>query len=176
MSIEEIICKYGKDILRFCRFTAGERDNGDDLYQDTMLYLMNHLDSFDTSENSVKSLAMSIAVFLWKSKKRKYARRMSIVPMESIDALEERNDGAQDIPVIQDTPEELLIRKEEVEFLRLSIIKLPEKYRLPLLLHYLSEMQIKEIGEVLKLPESTVKTRLKRAKDLLRKEMEKYEG
>lgn len=33
---ERFVLKFGKDILRFCRMTAGDAENGDELYQDTM--------------------------------------------------------------------------------------------------------------------------------------------
>ena len=37
---ERFVLKFGKDILRFCRMTAGDAENGDELYQDTMLKLL----------------------------------------------------------------------------------------------------------------------------------------
>ena len=36
---ERFVQKFGKDILRFCRMTAGDAEYGDELYQDTMLIL-----------------------------------------------------------------------------------------------------------------------------------------
>ncbi len=37
---ERFVLKFGKDILRFCRMTAQDAENGDELYQDTMLKLL----------------------------------------------------------------------------------------------------------------------------------------
>ena len=37
---EEFVMDSGKDILRFCRLTAGGREAGNELYQDTMLALL----------------------------------------------------------------------------------------------------------------------------------------
>ena len=37
---EQFVLKFGKDILRFCRMTAGDAEDGDELYQDTMLRLL----------------------------------------------------------------------------------------------------------------------------------------
>lgn len=171
MDMEEIIQVRGKDILRFCRFTAGERDCGDELYQDTMLYLMEHTGLIQT-EKPVKGLVMSIAVFLWKSKKRKYARRMKLVTTESLDALAEENTEPADPG---ETTEELAIRRAEIERMRAHLVKLPEKYKWPLLMYYLSGMDVREIGRTLKLPPPTVKTRIRRAKEMLRKEMDEHE-
>ena len=37
---EQFVLDYGKDILRFCRMTCGAKESGDELYQDTMLKLL----------------------------------------------------------------------------------------------------------------------------------------
>lgn len=36
---EQFVLDNGKDILRFCRITAGNEEMGNELYQDTMLKL-----------------------------------------------------------------------------------------------------------------------------------------
>ena len=49
---------------------------------------------------------------------------------------------------------------------------LDEKYRLPVTLHYIEGFRTQEIAAMLKVPEGTVKTRLRRAREMLRKELE----
>jgi RNA polymerase sigma-70 factor (ECF subfamily) len=49
---------------------------------------------------------------------------------------------------------------------------LPEKLRLPLVLCYANGMTYAEVAEVLRLPQSTVRGRIHRAKQQLRKELE----
>lgn len=51
------------------------------------------------------------------------------------------------------------------------ILELPEKYRIPIHLFYYEEYSVKEIASVLKMPLSTVKIRLKRGRELLKKRM-----
>ena len=60
----------GRDILRFCRLTTGDRETGDELYQDTMLILLEKGARLDPVQNT-KSYALSVAILLWKNKKRK---------------------------------------------------------------------------------------------------------
>ncbi|MGN0153452.1 MAG: sigma-70 family RNA polymerase sigma factor [Lachnospiraceae bacterium] len=50
---------------------------------------------------------------------------------------------------------------------------LEEKYRLILILYYVEEFKISEISEMLDMKESTVKTRLRRGKNSLKKEYER---
>ena len=47
-----------------------------------------------------------------------------------------------------------------------------EKYRIPVYLFYTEQLTVEEISKVLKLPQVTVKTRLYKARKLLKKELE----
>jgi len=60
--------------------------------------------------------------------------------------------------------------------LGMMLEKLPEKYRLPLILYYLNGFSIKEIGEILDQPAGTVKSQLSRGKEKLKKIYEKKQG
>ena len=56
--------------------------------------------------------------------------------------------------------------------LSLALRSLPENLRLPLMLQYAEGMSYLEIARVLHLPESTVRGRIARAKEQLRKELD----
>ena len=168
--LAQVITACGPDILRFCRVTAGNSADGDELYQDTMLVLLEKRNDLDGSQN-VKSYALSVAVKLWKNKQRKAARRLHLVPQESLEALTLR--GIQ--PGKTASPEEGLLQKSQAEILRQMICQLPQRYRLPLQLHYSADLPVKEIARLMKLPESTVKTRLRRAKEQLRQKLEEMD-
>lgn len=53
-----------------------------------------------------------------------------------------------------------------------ALAQLDEKYRLPVTLHYIEGFRTGEIADMLGLPEGTVKTRLRRAREILREELE----
>jgi RNA polymerase sigma factor (sigma-70 family) len=65
-------------------------------------------------------------------------------------------------------PEERLLNKCTRDELEVTINQLPKIYRDPLLLFYYKECSLLEISKFTKLPLSTVKTRMKRAKEQLR--------
>jgi len=75
--------------------------------------------------------------------------------------------GAQTIPA----PSEAL----DVE-LRDALDRLPEKLRIPLLLHYLEGLSLKETAKALRLPVSTVKGRLFRARKALQAQLTEKEA
>lgn len=54
---------------------------------------------------------------------------------------------------------------------REALLSLPEKYRLPLYLHYYEGYTAGEIGSILGKRENTIYTRLKRGREMLKKEL-----
>ena len=55
--------------------------------------------------------------------------------------------------------------------LYLSAMELPKKYRLPIYLYYYEGYSTKEIAEILKIPNGTVCTNLRRGRELLKKHL-----
>ncbi|MCI7472125.1 MAG: hypothetical protein MSB10_00345 [Clostridiales bacterium] len=53
-----------------------------------------------------------------------------------------------------------------------AVLSLPKKYRLPVHLYYYEGLTVAEIGEILGKSESVIKTRLFRARGMLRLELE----
>lgn len=68
-----------------------------------------------------------------------------------------------------------LVRKDEQTIIGDAILELPLKQREVLIYHYFKEMTIKEIANILSTPESTIKTRLRRGKELLRNKLKNIE-
>ncbi len=68
-------------------------------------------------------------------------------------------------------PDEQVVRTEEVERLRRAVSRLAEPERAVVLAYYLGELSVAEISRALNMPEGTVKTRLHRGRQALRKEL-----
>lgn len=167
---EQFVLGNGKDILRFCVMTTGNHDSGNELYQDTMLKLLEKQGKLDARQN-VKSYALSISILLWRNKKKKYAVRKHRVSIGSLEAYEEEN-GEIGLECGEKTPEEQILEQNEIETVRAAVAVLPEKYRVPLYLQYSANMKMEEIAGCLHIPISTVKTRIRKAKSLLKQELE----
>jgi len=71
----------------------------------------------------------------------------------------------------RDSPEDLVIRREESRRVREALDSLPRHYRIVLILHHYQQLRYKEIAEVLNQPVKTVATRLYRAKLILKKKL-----
>ena len=55
-----------------------------------------------------------------------------------------------------------------------TVSKLPEMYRLPVMLFYKEELSVREISKVLGLPVGTVKVRLLRARNILKEKLRRF--
>lgn len=168
--LEKVVSLWGRDILRFCRITAGSLEWGDELYQDTMMTLLEKKEVLEEGRN-VKSYALAVALGLWRNRRQKMRRRSRLVPQESLEALAEQ--GIQ--PGLTDSPEQQLLQQIQAEAVRKMVAALPEKYRLPLQLHYSADLPLREVAAILGLPENTVKSRLHRARQILKQKLEESE-
>lgn len=160
--LEQYINAYGRDLYSFCRSVTASRQEAEDLYQDTFLKLY-ELGERLVIEKNPKSYLMGISVNLYRNYKRKLSARRRITgTWQSVEEL------AEDIPADRRLTEEEVIVQEECRALRFAVSQLPDKYRIPLLLFYMEELSLAEIAAALKLPEGTVKSRIHRAKKILR--------
>ena len=156
---ESFVMNAGPDILRFCRIITNNKEQGDELYQDAMVLLLEKRASLKAEQNS-KSYALSVAVLLWKNKKKKYANRMRIAPVSS---LEEHQETVSSFAADWDTtPEQMMINKQEIAEVRNAVQMLPEKYRIPICLSYSAGLTMEEIATCMKVPVNTVKTRIRK--------------
>ena len=68
--------------------------------------------------------------------------------------------------------EQTVIQNAEARELASAVMNLPIKYREVIYLFYYEELSIKEVAIVIEVKENTIKTRLKKAKELLKKGLE----
>ncbi|MBD5451926.1 MAG: RNA polymerase sigma factor [Lachnospiraceae bacterium] len=167
--LEQYIYDYGKDLYSFCCSVTRSREEAEDLYQDTFLKFYEIGEKL-VIETNPKSYLMGISVNIYRNYKRKLSIRQRIAgTQQSVEEME--------IEPVSDArlTEEKVIVQEESRLLRGAVRQLPDKYRLPVLLFYMEELPLTEIAAVLKLPEGTVKSRLYRAKKILKQKLEKSE-
>lgn len=165
--LDMCIKEYGKDIYSFCKHLACNQQEADDLYQDTFLKAVELNEKIDCANNP-KSYLLSIALRIWKNRKRKFAWRKRIADIQSI--VEERDADIEESTEL--SPEEKIISNEKVKMVRMAVNKLPEKLKIVVLLFYMEELSTAQIAEVMKVPIGTVLSRLHRGRELLRKELE----
>lgn len=163
--LESYIYAYGKDLYSFCCSVTYNRQEADDLYQDTFLKLYDMVDDLVIEKNP-KGFLMSVSINLYRNQKRKFSIRQRITGTEI--SIEE----AVDIPAKEQMTEEKVLMHEQCHRVREAVKKLPDKYRIPILLFYMEEFSLAEISRILNLSEGTVKSRIHRAKKILKQKLE----
>lgn len=68
--------------------------------------------------------------------------------------------------------EEQYLEAERKHQVRQAVAELEEKYRIPIYLYYTLQLSVSEISKILKVPDGTVKTRLHKARKLLKEKLE----
>ena len=164
--LEQVIALHGKEIYSFCMSLTRNRILADELYQDSFLKATEQLDRLQADGN-MKSYLLSVALRLWKNQKRKFAWRNRIAPMEGL--VEETISGRQEesADVLQE-----VLRQERCQTVRQAVSGLTDRYKIPVLLHYMEEMSVSQIAAIMGIPPGTVKSRLHKARKQLESELE----
>lgn len=165
--IHLLIEEYGNNLYRYCKSITYTVEDAEDLYQQTFLKAFELYKKISLNKNPCSYL-MSLATNIWRNHKSMYARHERIAPTISAQA-----EGMQ-IEDVQSGENilEQIVKKEEYARLNMSVNRLPDKQRQVILLFYAGEMSIEDIAKILKIPKGTVKSRLNKARQCLRKEME----
>jgi len=87
------------------------------------------------------------------------------------DDLRPEGEGVDSLPGNAPSPEECASRKDTAVIVRGEIEQLPHHYRAILTLYHLEGMNYREIGEIMELPEGTVKSYLFRARKRLKEKL-----
>ncbi len=164
----QCIEEHGKNVYSFCCQLTQSKQEAEELYQDTFLKAVELKGRMDWEKNP-GSYLISIALRIWKNKKRKYAWRSRIAGMEELDeGTASRESAGQE----GGSPEEIFLKQELHRQVQAAVAGLEEKYRIPVYLYYAQQFSTAQIGKMLKLPQGTVKSRLHKARELLKKELE----
>lgn len=170
--IENIISEYGNVIYKFCIKLTQNKEDGEDLYQHTFLKAVELKHRLDKNNNP-RSFLISVAVKTWKNSVRKRMRRGLIAQSIHVDTQE-----LIDIKDTRTSTEQEIIKKETESEINRAVEKLEDKFKLPIIMYYTAELPLEEIAKVLKIPKGTVKSRLHKARQIIKRELEEigYEG
>lgn len=151
------------------------RHDAEDAVADTLVKICRNMDKLmNRSEKEQKLLihqyTKNTALDRYREKKRKSSESLDEILLNQTHADEDVEEEIIDL--------ETLSSFRTLDFGRMQkyVTELPEKYKDILIMRYGEELKNKEIAEILHIPESTVATRIVRAKTMLRKMYEKDGG
>lgn len=149
ITTDELIAKYSDMVFRVAYARAQNIDDAQDITQDVFLKYIKANKRFNDEEH-LKAWLLKVAVNTGNTfVKSAWTRHRA-----------ELNEAADEVKFMDE--------KSEVYY---AVKDLPEKYRVIIHLFYYEEMSIKDICKILKLGENAVKTRLHRARGLLKEKL-----
>ncbi|MFC0270483.1 sigma-70 family RNA polymerase sigma factor [Metabacillus herbersteinensis] len=159
--IHEIMDAYGQEILQLAFSYVKNKAVAEDLTQDIFVKCYQSFHTY-SGKSKLRTWLWRIAINHCKDYlKSWYTKNVVITETE----LSYR--GTK-----KETVEQDVIQKDEDDRLASTVMSLPLNYREVIYLFYFEEMTIKEISDVISVNENTVKTRLRRAKELLKVQLE----
>jgi RNA polymerase sigma-70 factor, ECF subfamily len=161
----EVLCRkwyqaHGGAVYNYLRFHVPQPDVAEDLTAETFLHVVRAVDHFDPDKGSARAWIMTVARNALADWRRR-ARLRHYVPIGNL----------HDLVFEAPSPEERLLREEEVAHLMDGIANLSPADREVIGLRYGSELDTAEMAAVLGVGEGTVRTRLWRALGRLRDEL-----
>lgn len=158
-----LIEEYAEQIKRLAYTYVKYWSTAEDIMQEVYIKCYQKLETF-RGESSYKTWLYKIAI----NKSKDYLKSKwykNIFPSENI---------YDSILKTTDSPElQLMENQENIAFLKL-VMDLPSIYREVIILFYYEQLKISEIHEVTGVNQETLKTRLRRAKKILRNKYERW--
>ena len=164
-AFEALMRRYNRRLFRLARATLRNHAEAEDALQEAYLTAYRNLGQF-RGEAALGTWLSRLLLNECLGRLRRQARRDNVIPMQSMHD-DTRVDTMMSTPDSH-SPEKLLLRSELRALLEQKLDALPESFRLVFVLRCVEEMSVEETAAALDIPEATVRTRLFRARSLLR--------
>jgi len=159
-AFEKILLLYEDRIFNYIYHLVGQKQDAEDLTQETFIKLYTHIKTIDINKNFLVwlyKIATNTVYDFWRRKKNKKEILL---------------DELQNLETIETETTYLNIEKQEVvRDVQNALAKIKPIYRTVLLLFYKNNFTYKEIAETLNLPLNTVKIYIHRAKKELKEKL-----
>lgn len=161
----EIVGIYKNKVYRLCYRMLGNRQEAEDISQEAFIRAYVNINTYNQKykfSTWIFRIATNLCIDRIRKKKPDYYLDKEL---PGTDGLTMYSKIASSAPL----PERELESLELQETIQKEIVKLPEKYRSVIVLKYIEELSLNEISEILNLPLGTVKTRIHRGREALRR-------
>lgn len=158
--LEEWMNAFGADVIHLAYTYVNNYHLAQDIAQDVFLRAFKNMDQY-RGEGSVKTWLLAITANRAKDHLRSWAFRHELQdpdPLENVSSVE--------------TPETQVVERLVRDELWRTVFQLPLKYREVLVLYYRQELSQRDIAQALGITEESVRTRLHRGRQQLRKLLE----
>ncbi|HEX6467165.1 MAG TPA: sigma-70 family RNA polymerase sigma factor [Terriglobales bacterium] len=174
---EELVREHSRRIYNICfRFTGSGAD-AEDLTQETFIKIYRSLTSYDEQKGAFTTWITTMTRNLLVDHFRRSKQDRITDSMDS--ALGTEEDGPTLSEKIEDAkpaPDTVLASKERQKLVQQALQKISPDLREAVILRDLQDMDYREIAQVLKVPEGTVKSRINRGRAELARLLSRTKG
>jgi RNA polymerase sigma-70 factor (ECF subfamily) len=172
LAFRVIMERHNRRLYRVARVVLRNETEAEDVVQEAYLRAFTALPDF-RGESSLATWLTRIALNEALGRKRKRRRTVEI---EAVIALEERSAEIIEFPTMraEPDPERGVAQREIRQLLETAVDALPEAFRVVFVMRDIEELSIEETARFLDIRPETVKTRLHRARRLLRKSLDEH--
>ncbi|MBN2009398.1 sigma-70 family RNA polymerase sigma factor [candidate division KSB1 bacterium] len=163
----QLLSRYRGSIYNLIYKMVHNREETEDLVQEAFIKAFASLATFN-DEYAFSTWLYKIAInnCIDHFRKRRLKTFSMDTPIESKDGSIQRE--FSDSSYLPDKP---LLSKEKNRLIETAIEELPEKYRISIVLRHNEEKSYEEISQILNIPLGTVKARIFRAREMLKKKL-----
>lgn len=159
--LHEAMNEYGSHLTRLAYSYVKDSSTAEDITQDVFLKCYTKLDSFK-GNSSLKTWLNRITVNKCKDHLKSGWKKYIQFDLPVFKS-----------PKTKETPELKVEKQVEHDRVTKLVLELPVKYREVVVLHYFQDLSTKEISEMLNLKDTSVRTRLRRARQILEEDLDK---
>jgi RNA polymerase sigma-70 factor, ECF subfamily len=151
----QLVQRWEKPILRLCARMTGNLQQGEDLKQEAFTRIFVRRKDFRQG-CKFSTWLWRIALNLCYDELRKRKRHGEYPHAAEADEEGYEREQASDEP----SPDLRMASREECELVRGALLRLPEAHRAVLVLRYCEGLKLREIAEILEIPETTAGSRI----------------
>lgn len=167
-----IVGRYKSPITNYLYRFLNDYEEAVDLAQETFVRVYFAIDRYHT-EYAFSTYIYRIATNLAISELRKRKRR-TILSLTGLFQSEDDEQTEFQPPDNRNRPDEDLVDDERSRVIAKAIVTLPAKYRVPIILRDIEGKSYDEVAEILDLGLGTTKSRISRARGLLKEKLKHY--
>ena len=167
-----IVGRYKSPITNYLYRFLNDYEEAVDLAQETFVRVYFAIDRYHT-EYAFSTYIYRIATNLAISELRKRKRR-TILSLTGLFQSEDDEQTEFQPPDTRSRPDEDLVDDERSRVIAKAIATLPAKYRVPIILRDVEGRSYDEVAEILELGLGTTKSRISRARGLLKEKLKHY--
>ncbi len=172
-ALEELIKRNQDSIYASFYYLSSDCEDIMDLTQEALLKMSKNIKKLK-DPTKFKAWLNQIVTRLYYDQLRSKNRKLKTIPIDKNNDSEQDRFCITEVPCKSGTPEEASINSELNRIIEKSIHKLPDSFRLAIILREFQGLTYEEIADITNTNVGTVKSRIARARNKLQEDLKNY--